>query len=151
MAIEVVDRSGGERLSDGPVTLRILEDGSHTGHRIGVVEGTLPPRTGGPPEHVHRQHDETFFVVSGSPTFTSGGNTITAQPRTLVAVPAGTPHTFANPGEQPAVILATFTPALFVGYFREIANLRPGPTGLDLDEVAEAMARYATEVVTGAP
>src|SRR5262249_45342617 len=89
MAIEVVDRSGGERLSDGPVTLRILEDGSHTGHRIGVVEGTLPPRTGGPPEHVHRQHDETFFVVSGSPTFTSGGNTITAQPRTLVAVPAG--------------------------------------------------------------
>src|SRR5262249_45342618 len=62
-----------------------------------------------------------------------------------------TPHTFANPGEQPAVILATFTPALFVGYFREIASLRPGPTGLDLDEVAEAMARYATEVVTGAP
>src|SRR5262249_56610167 len=122
MALGGFDPAGGERLSDGPVTLRILEDGSHTGHRIGVVEGTLPPRTGGPPEHVHRQHDETFFVVSGSPTFTSGGNTITAQPRTLVAVPAGTPHPFANPGEQPAVILATFTPAPLFGYFRDPAT-----------------------------
>src|SRR5215813_3470688 len=143
MAIEVVDRSGGETVSDGPMTLRILEDGSHTGHRIGVVEGTLAPRTTGPPEHVHRQHDETFFVVSGSPTFTSGGATITAQPGTLVTAPQGTPHTFANPGDQPVVIVATVTPDVYIDFFRELANLRPGPSGLDPEEIAEVMARYA--------
>src|SRR5262249_59134702 len=95
-------------------TLRIPENGGPPGHGMGVRGGPLPPRTGGPPEHVHRQHDETFFVVSGSPTFTSGGNTITAQPRTLVAVPAGTPHTFANPGEQPAGIPPPLPPAPLV-------------------------------------
>lgn len=47
MAIEVVDRAGGE-ISAGPITNRILEDGSHTGHHIGLLEVTMPPRTGGP-------------------------------------------------------------------------------------------------------
>jgi mannose-6-phosphate isomerase-like protein (cupin superfamily) len=147
MAIEIVDRNGGETVSAGPITHRILEDGSHTGHRIGLVEVTLPPRTGGPPEHIHHQHDETFFVVSGSPTFTSGGHTITAQPGTLVTAPPGTRHSFANPGEQPAVILATITPDLYIEFFRELDNLQPGPNGLDPEDVAAVMARYATEVV----
>jgi mannose-6-phosphate isomerase-like protein (cupin superfamily) len=147
MAIEVVDWAGGETISAGPHVVRILENGSHTGHRIGLVELTMPPRTGGPPEHIHRQHDETFFVISGSPTFTSGADTITAQPGTLVTAPQGTPHGFANPGEQPAVILGTVTPDLYIDYFRELANLRSRPTGLDPEEVAEVMARYATEVV----
>lgn len=47
MAIEVVDRAGGE-ISAGPITTRILEDGSLTGRHVGVLEVTLPPRTGGP-------------------------------------------------------------------------------------------------------
>jgi len=147
MAIEVVDPYGGETVPAGPIGHRILEDGSHTRHRIGVVEVTLAPRTTGPPEHVHRQHDETFFVVSGSPTFTSGGATITAQPGTLVTAPQGTPHTFANPGEQPVVIVATVTPDVYIDFFRELANLRPGPSGLDPEEIAQVMARYATELV----
>lgn len=147
MAIEVVDRYGGETVPTSPIGHRILEDGSHTKHRIGVVEVTLAARTAGPPEHVHRQHDETFFVVSGTPTFTSGDATITAQPGTLVTAPQGTPHTFANPSEQPVVILATVTPDVYIDFFRELANLRPGPGGLDPEEIAELMARYATEVV----
>ena len=70
MAMEGVDLNGGESITTGPITHRILEDGSHTGHRIGVVEVTIAPRTGGVPPHIHREHDETFFIVSGSRTFT---------------------------------------------------------------------------------
>src|SRR5215472_5765216 len=131
MAIEVVDRGGGETLWAGPIRYRILEDGTHTGHRIGMLEVTLPPRTAGTPDHVHREHDETLFVVSGTPTFTSGDSTITAQPGTLVTLPRGTAHSFANPGEEPVVILCTVAPDLIIGCFRELANLRPEPTGLD--------------------
>jgi hypothetical protein len=40
-----------------PVTVGILEDGSHTGHWAGVIRGSLPPGGGGPPQHVHREHD----------------------------------------------------------------------------------------------
>ena len=147
MTIEVVDRSAGEVIRAGPMTLRILEDGTHTDHRLGLVEITIPPHIDGPPQHIHHKHDETFFVVSGTPTFTCGNDIITAQPGTLVTAPPATPHTFANPGDQPVVMLCTVTPDLYVDYFRDLANLRPGPNGLDPKQVAEVMARYATEVV----
>jgi quercetin dioxygenase-like cupin family protein len=147
MAIEFVDRNEGEMVSVGPLMHRILEDGSHTGHRIGVVEVTLPPRTPGPPEHVHRQHDETFFVLSGNPTFTSGGKTITAQPGAMLTAPLGAPHSFANPGEEQAVFLATVTPDLYIDFFREIAKLGATPAALDPEVFSEVAARYATEVV----
>ena len=44
-------------------------------------------------------------------------------------------------------MLCTVTPGLYVNYFRDLAALKPGPTGLDPREVGEVMARYATEVV----
>ena len=51
-------------------------------------------------------------MVSGTVRFTSGQTSVDAPPRTLVMVPPGAPHTFANPGDEPAVILNTFTPDL---------------------------------------
>src|SRR5215469_13034615 len=87
------------------------------------------------------------ILEAGSHTFSGEDDTITAHPGTLVTAPAGTAHGFANPGGQPAVILATVTPDFYIDFFRELANLRPGPSGLDPEEVAEIMARYATEVV----
>jgi hypothetical protein len=58
----------------------------------------------------------------------------------------GTPHTFANPGEQPAVLLCTVTPDRYIGFFRELAALRPGPNGIARNAVAQVMAHYATEL-----
>ena len=67
----------------------------------------------------------------------------------LVTAPPGTPHTFANPGDETAVMLATITPDLYIGYFRELAAQPPGP--LDPKTVGEIMSRYATEVLTPRP
>ena len=72
-------------------------------------------------------------MVSGSPTFTRG-DTVVAQAEILVTAPVGTPHTFANPGDQPGVIFCTVTPDVYINYFRELANLRSGPSGLDPKE-----------------
>src|SRR5277367_1148428 len=125
--------------------MRILEDGSTTDHRLGVGEITLPPHTDGPPQHRHARHDEGFYVVSGRASFTVGDTTYDAPAGTLVMVPPGAPHTFANAGDEPAVLLNTFTPDLYVQYFRDLRDLvkaehRP-PTG---DELTGVMARYAT-------
>ena len=38
-------------------------------------------------------------------------------------VPPGAPHTFANPGDEPAVLLNTFTPDLYVQYFRDLRTM----------------------------
>jgi len=60
---------------------------------------------------VHREHDETFFVVQGTVRFTSGADTLLASPGQLVTAPIGDPHTFANADEQaPASLLCSVTP-----------------------------------------
>lgn len=145
--VHVVDASEGETIQLGPARIRIIEDGSHTGHRIAFLEATLAPGSVGPPQHVHRQHDETFHVVSGVVRFTCGDEVIDAGPGTTVVAPIGVPHTFANPGDTPAVFVGTLTPDLYVQYFRDLQGVPWGPTGPDPAEVGKVMARYATEVV----
>jgi hypothetical protein len=34
----------------------------------------------------------------------------------------GAPHTFANPADEPAVMLTTFTPDLYMQYFRDLSD-----------------------------
>jgi mannose-6-phosphate isomerase-like protein (cupin superfamily) len=147
MSIAIVGAAGGEIVSAGAMRIRILEDGGHTQHRLGVVEVTIPPLVDGPPQHIHHAHEETFYVVSGTPIFTCGTDTITAEFGTLVTAPIGAPHTFGNPGDVPAIMLCTITPDLYIDYFRELDALSTGAIGLDPRAVAEVMARYATEVV----
>ena len=129
------------------IRMRILEDGSTTGHRLGMAESTLAPHTPGPPQHRHAEHDEGFYVVSGIMRFTIGEQDHDASPGTLVMVPPGAPHTFANPFDEPAVMLTTFTPDHYVQYFRDIRDLTATgpPAGSDLHAL---MARYATVTST---
>ena len=65
-------------------------------------------------------------------------------------IPPGAPHTFANPSDEPLVLLNTFTPDLYVQYFRdlrELAGSGPGAGGAPpAQAVGEVMSRYATEV-----
>jgi mannose-6-phosphate isomerase-like protein (cupin superfamily) len=79
MDVVLVPADGGEVLA-GPNRIRILEDGSNTGHRIGFIEACLPPGIGGPPQHIHREHSETFSVVSGMMRFTSADQSSTLPP-----------------------------------------------------------------------
>src|SRR5207244_13047766 len=120
--VSVVGPDDGEVVLSGATKLRILEDGRTTSHRLGLAEITLAPYTEGPPQHRHAQHDEGFYVVSGTVRFTVGDKVSDATAGTLVMVPPGAPHTFANPGDEPAVILNTFTPDLYVQYFRELRD-----------------------------
>ncbi|HJZ27123.1 MAG TPA: cupin domain-containing protein, partial [Streptosporangiaceae bacterium] len=79
-----------------------------------------------------------------------GGKSFDAPPRTLVMVPPGAPHTFANPGQEPAVILNTFTPDLYVQYFRDLRDLAADGQPPSAEQIADVMARYATEPATAA-
>ncbi|MEL5955096.1 cupin domain-containing protein [Streptomyces sp. CLV115] len=148
-AVSVVGPGDGETIVLGTTRMRVLEDGSHTGHRLAIAESVLAPHTQGPPQHRHAQHDEGFYVLSGTVRFTVGNEDHDATAGTLVMVPPGTPHTFANPTDRPAVMLSTFTPDLYVQYFRDLqavfAEGRQPTRQADID----AMSRYATEPATG--
>ncbi|MFI6474856.1 cupin domain-containing protein [Streptomyces sp. NPDC050516] len=144
----VVGPEDGETIRLGPVQIRILEDGSTTGHRIGIGEITLAPRTEGPPQHRHAQHDEGFYVVSGTVHFTVGETTHVAPAGTLAMIPPGAPHTFANHGDEPAVMLNTFTPDLYVQYFRDLRDMIAGGQELTPQATVQVMSRYATVAAT---
>ena len=110
--VSVVGPDDGETVTIGTTRVRILEDGSTTEHRLGMGEITIAPHTDGPPQHRHAQHDEGFYVVSGTARFTVGTTDYTAPAGTLAMVPPGAPHTFANPGDETLMMINTFTPDL---------------------------------------
>ena len=146
--VHVVAPTEGEVIQLGPVRIRIVEDGGLTYHRVAFLEGTLPPRSVGPPQHVHHRHDETFHVVSGVVRFTSGEEVIDAGPGTTVTAPIGVPHTFENPGDVPAVFVGTLTPDLYVEYFRDLSKLPVDDKGLlNPADIGQTMAKYATGVI----
>ncbi|MGC9537376.1 cupin domain-containing protein [Streptomyces sp. UG1] len=144
-AVSVVGPGDGERIVLGTTRMRVLEDGSHTGHRLAIAESVLAPHTQGPPQHRHAQHDEGFYILSGSIRFTVGDEDHDATAGTLVMVPPGTPHTFANLTDQPAVMLSTFTPDLYVQYFRDLQEMFADGRPLTRQANIDAMSRYATE------
>jgi len=151
MTVRMTRPDDGDAFPAGPVRFRVLEDGQAVDGRIGIVECSLPPGWGGPPQHIHRQHDETFYILSGTVQFTSGTEVLLARSGSLVTAPIGDPHTFANADKDaPATLLCTVNPERYIGYFRELADLRPGSNGmLEPSDVLRIMGRYATEPFRG--
>ena len=147
MTVKLTAPGEGEEFPAGPVNFRILEDGAGVDRRFGVAECRLAPGWAGPPQHVHREHDETFYVVTGTVRFTSGTEELHAPAGSLVTAPIGQPHTFGNAdSDAPANLLCTVVPERYLGYFRDLQDLRPGPDGMLVPaEVLEVLGRYATE------
>ena len=90
----------GETWTAGGADFRVLADGSAVDGRWGLVQCTLGPGWSGPPQHIHREHDESFFILAGTVKFTSGLDELLATPGALVTAPIGDPHTFANADDQ---------------------------------------------------
>jgi len=91
---------------------RACEDG-----RVSAAEFLAPPAFG-PPLHIHHREDEILQIVEGSVRVVCGDTDIVAGPGSFAFLPRGVPHTFRVVGDQPARMLAIFTPggleAMFV-------------------------------------
>jgi mannose-6-phosphate isomerase-like protein (cupin superfamily) len=148
MPIHVVGPNDGEPSGGGAIRCRIIEDGSHTDHRLGLIEAIVPPGPAGPPQHIHHAHDEIFIVTHGKLRFISGTDSVDVEAGSCVTVPPGTPHSFSNPFDEPARFIGTLTPDLYVEYFRDLSALPVGDDGhLNPADVGSTMAKYATEVI----
>ncbi|TDT39638.1 cupin domain [Streptomyces sp. BK208] len=142
-------------LGDG-AELIVKEDGSRTRGNLVVAEMTIPPDFVAPPQHVHHAHEEAWFVLDGIVEFTSGTRLRRVDSGDWVLVPLGVPHTFHNPGSEPARFLTIMTPNLYLDYFIELGErttraLRetPEPAGEVRTRISgEIMQKYRTEVTT---
>jgi quercetin dioxygenase-like cupin family protein len=95
--------------------VNFLATGAETHGSCFIFEGLLAPG-GGPPPHIHRFEDESFYILEGSATFQAGGQTIHAKPGDFIRIPRGTVHSIKNEGTLPAKAVVIMSPA--------------GPTGL---------------------
>jgi quercetin dioxygenase-like cupin family protein len=118
-----------------------LVTGEESGGAYFAMEA-LVPTGGGPPPHVHRREDETFYLLEGEIEFRLGDETITAGAGDFVNVPRGTVHSFRNAGSETARMVLTFTPAGMEHFFEE--TLEPAPNGARTapDNADEVAARY---------
>jgi uncharacterized cupin superfamily protein len=78
------------------------------GARMGATLYELDPRAPEPRLHMHFGAEEMFFVLSGRPVFRNQDGSEELAPGDFVFCPEGRAglHTFSNPGEEPARILA---------------------------------------------
>lgn len=97
--------------------LRLKVGSDQTGGILEVAEIDGP---GSPSPHVHREHDECFYIIEGMFTFTLGADVIEAPADSVVFVPRGTPHAFKH--REGARALAFIIPANLEGFFRELGE-----------------------------
>lgn len=89
-------------------------------------------RRGGPPQHVHRDVDECWYVLAGQYEVEIGTKRFQAGPGDLVLGPRDVPHRWAFVGDTPGRVLITFTPA---GRMQEWFS-RPRTPGTFVDDPA---------------
>jgi quercetin dioxygenase-like cupin family protein len=133
--------SGATFLGPGDV-YRFLVTGAESGGAYFAMEAYVPPG-GGPPPHIHRNEDETFYIVEGQCDFLLGDETIMGGPGDFINVPRGTVHRFHNSGPTATRMILTFTPAGMEHFFEETLERALSPTQAPPDNIDEVAARYA--------
>jgi quercetin dioxygenase-like cupin family protein len=106
------------------------------------MEATVPPG-GGPPPHIHRYEDETFYVLEGECRLLLADEWVAAGAGDFVNVPRGTVHRFQNQGTETMRMIVTFTPAGIERFFEETLQQTLEPIADIPDNLEAVAARYA--------
>jgi quercetin dioxygenase-like cupin family protein len=128
--------------------------GDLAGTELSILEVEVPPGSGTPP-HLHAS-PEIFRVLRGEITFGLFENgppqQIRAEAGTVVTVPSGVGHNYANLGAEPASMLVVVE-ASMVAFFRDIGRADTPPAGppsdAEIAEVLSACARHGITVLGG--
>lgn len=127
---------------------KTLLGAAQTGARLSIFESLDQPGCG-PPRHIHKAEDETFYILSGEVEFWQEGRTTQHGPGEVIFVERGREHTFRIVGEMPARMVTVMTPGGFDGFFAEMAT---GQYRIpqDMAQIAGIAAKYNLEF-TGPP
>jgi len=109
--------------------------GADTNGAFTVAELTAGPELG-PPPHIHRNADESFYILDGTFEFSLAGKSFTAGAGSFVYLPKGVVHTHRAGGGAPAKALVIQSPAGVERFIEEAgspatdAAARPSPPEL---------------------
>ena len=103
------DRFAAER-GLGITALRYKVVSADTSGQLFVIEQTMLAK-GGPPQHVHFEQDEWFFVLEGDFVAEVGAQRYELHSGDSLLAPRLEPHVWAYVGEQVGKIIIAFSPA----------------------------------------
>jgi mannose-6-phosphate isomerase-like protein (cupin superfamily) len=136
-----LEPGGGRVYEQGGFRGMIKVDGQESSGGQCFSEWEVDAGDDGPPPHLHREHQEAFFVVEGTLTFTAGDETIEATAGSFLFVPPGVVHTFSNRSNAPARCVNAYVPGGIEGFFVEAGKMfaegEPDPA-----EVERLSAKY---------
>jgi quercetin dioxygenase-like cupin family protein len=144
----ILAQGEGERFAGSTGATFILKAGAgETASGYSLIEGIVPAGIPSPGAHVHSQHEEGFYVLSGEMTVLLGERTVRAVAGSFVLVPRGTPHTYGNPSASEARCLVIGSPGGMEGLFEAFAKLAAasGDGRLDPKAVSELGLQYDTD------
>jgi quercetin dioxygenase-like cupin family protein len=118
-----------------------LVTGAESGGSYFAMEALVPPG-GGPPPHVHRNEDETFYILEGECSIRLDDEAITAGAGDFVNIPRGRVHCFRNEGATPMRMILTFSPSGIEKFFEETLEPALDLTQAPPDNIEEVAARY---------
>ena len=128
--------------------------GDDTNGTLAVAELTARPEMG-PPPHLHRDADETFYVLEGTFDFSLAGRPFSAGPGSFVHLPKGVVHTHSAGGGAPARALVMQAPAGVEKFIMEAGKPAPDtsikpviPEQSELERVVALARKYGIEVPT---
>lgn len=135
--------------------LTFLATGDQTQGRFALIDAFT--RKGNcPPRHIHRNEDESFYILEGEITAWIGDQTIRGTPGTLIFGPRGVPHSFEIHSDL-VRILILLTPSGLEVYFKQFCTPAPAltlppPAEVPYAEVHKLIAvasQYGIENVRG--
>jgi quercetin dioxygenase-like cupin family protein len=143
---EVAINPAGEEIQLGPLGIRFLVAGEHSGGSASVFECAVPAGEKlRAPAHSHDAYEETVYGLAGVLTWTVNGTPIDVAPGQAICIPRGAVHRFDNLGQEDARVLIVASPAR-IGheYFREVAAAMSAAAGGPPDQVrmADIMRRH---------
>ncbi|MGK5685473.1 cupin domain-containing protein [Actinoplanes sp. URMC 104] len=142
----VVRAAEGEPIPAAGVLHLFKLTGEHTGGRFGLEEFTVPPATVGARPHIHRGHDEYFYVLSGELTVATESGEIVLGPSDLASACRGSVHGFRNASDDtPVRALCMYTPPGYEQYFRDVHAAVAAGTELTVDLLSQLRSRYETD------
>lgn len=118
-----------------------------------VLEMTLPVGAA-PPLHIHRDYDDSFYVLAGQMVVCNGHDVWAAGPGDWVSTPRGTAHGFRVVGDESARILIVHDSGSFLDLIREVGvpaaarTLPQDGLGPPVERVLESFAAHDVTVVS---
>lgn len=118
----IVGPGEGKKIDLGGLGVDFKIWGESTGGRLTIVEHPMEPRRLVPP-HIHHAEDELSYVLEGRFGVRVGDEEAIAGPGTYIFKPREIPHTFWNPGPEPARLIEIIWPAGFDRFFDRLGEI----------------------------